>query len=220
SIPGVNGHFTSFLFVAISMQILGIATAVPYWIAAWVIEEIKKEESNVIVVIEEDIEAPPAAAADAVLPLNPDRVTRIFLGIICVVFSSLVIMSLVTDPSYQFWSIVFFQVSPVLAYMFWSWTPKGAIKNSVSTNEGYKRASNYYLIFFGIDHNSAYLSTLLEQLRNQELAAATDFMLVDTIGLAISMTYWVYLVEGANFTPAFWKFLGFGIVTSPAGALA
>ncbi|CAG8571561.1 1817_t:CDS:2, partial [Racocetra fulgida] len=76
------------------------------------VNEIKKEESNVIVVVEEnrqDIEAPPAAAADAVLPLNPDRVTRIFL----------------------------------------------------------------------------------EQLRNQELAAATDFMLIDTVGLAMSMAYWL-----------------------------
>ncbi|CAG8824431.1 30201_t:CDS:1, partial [Racocetra persica] len=41
-----------------------------------------------------------------------------------------------------------------------------------------------------IDHNSAYLSTLLEQLRNQELASATDFMLINTVGLAMSMAYW------------------------------
>ncbi|CAG8644810.1 13059_t:CDS:2 [Dentiscutata erythropus] len=225
SVRGINGFFTSFLFVAITMQLLGIATA------------IKREESDVIVVINDenrqDIEAPPVAAADATLPLNPDRVTRIFLGIVCVVFSSLVVMSLVSDPSLQFWTIIFFQISPVLAFMFWFWTPKGAIKESVSTNEGYKRASKYYLILFGIclyswvsflaycvDHNAAYLSTLLEQLRNHELAAATDFMLVSTTGLTISMFYWVYLLEGAQFTPAFWKLLGFGVVTSPAGALA
>ncbi|KAF0488341.1 hypothetical protein F8M41_022310 [Gigaspora margarita] len=238
-VNGVTGFFTSFLFVALTMQFLGIATAISYWIAAWVIKEINKEkdDSDVIVVIDgetrPDIEAPPAAAADATLPLNPDRVTRIFWGIICVVFSSLVIMSLVTDPSLQFWTIVFFQISPVLAFMFWFWTPKGAIKESVSTNEGYKRAGNYYLILFGIclyswvsflaycvDHDSVYLSTLLEQLKNRELASATDFMLVNTTGLTISMIYWVYLVEGANFTPAFWKLLGLGVVVSPAGALS
>ncbi|CAG8494261.1 19864_t:CDS:2 [Gigaspora rosea] len=167
-VNGVTGFFTSFLFVALTMQFLGIATAISYWIAAWVIKEINKEkdDSDVIVVIDgetrPDIEAPPAAAADATLPLNPDRVTRIFWG---------------------------------------------AIKESVSTNEGYKRAGNYYLILF-------------EQLKNKELASATDFMLVNTTGLTISMIYWVYLVEGANFTPAFWKLLGLGVVVSPAGALS
>ncbi|CAG8475912.1 23533_t:CDS:2 [Gigaspora margarita] len=156
-VNGVTGFFTSFLFVALTMQFLGIATAISYWIAAWVIKEINKEkdDSDVIVVIDgetrPDIEAPPAAAADATLPLNPDRVTR---------------------------------------------------------------------IFWGVDHDSVYLSTLLEQLKNRELASATDFMLVNTTGLTISMIYWVYLVEGANFTPAFWKLLGLGVVVSPAGALS
>ncbi|CAG8600485.1 361_t:CDS:2, partial [Acaulospora morrowiae] len=221
--PGVSGWITHYSLLVIAIQLLGggnllkCLTDYRLRIPAWIASENKKAER-------EDV------------PLNPDRVKGIFTGLFTLVIISIVAMSFFTNPTLQKWSIIFFQVSPLLAALFWVRKPKAFIDNSENpsvSDDGYKQVAIYYLIIFGlsiyswvffwvhaVDNNFLYLRTPFEQFFNGELIGATGFFIIDFAAIIASFSYWVFLLEEAKFTPRFWKFTWQNLILSPTGALA
>ncbi|CAH1764125.1 10459_t:CDS:2 [Entrophospora sp. SA101] len=232
SIPGVRGLVTNYFIIALLTQFLGISMAITIiWVPAWIISEKRKE-----IQINNDREGIVTTQQyyDGMFLLNPGRVNAIFYSIFGFAMFFMTAMVTIKNEKLQAYVTILFLFAPLLAPIFWNHKSKTIDNNNSSTKSGYKLASYYYKILFGVSIYQ-WMLFLLYAVDNKfqriyELtllcisggsSPSINFMIINSWVTITGMSYWVFVAEGGHkFTNNLKGYLLQLFIFGPSGALA